>query len=81
MLASLNPAAFWAFAAIAVSMAAGWLAWFILERPKVVAAEQSMERQWRRARGQCLSCGYDLTGNVSGECPECGTAKDDPWAA
>ena len=20
----------------------------------------------------CLSCGYDLTGNVSGRCPECG---------
>ncbi len=22
---------------------------------------------------ECLSCGYDLTGNVSGICPECGT--------
>ena len=22
----------------------------------------------------CPSCGYDLTGNVSGTCPECGTA-------
>jgi hypothetical protein len=22
--------------------------------------------------GFCLSCGYDLTGNVSGTCPECG---------
>lgn len=21
----------------------------------------------------CLACGYDLTGNVSGRCPECGT--------
>lgn len=21
----------------------------------------------------CLSCGYNLTGNVSGRCPECGT--------
>ncbi len=26
----------------------------------------------RRARGQCQKCGYDLTGNVSGRCPECG---------
>ncbi len=26
----------------------------------------------RRARGQCLRCGYDLRGNVSGRCPECG---------
>ncbi|MCG3137381.1 MAG: hypothetical protein HJJLKODD_01225 [Phycisphaerae bacterium] len=23
---------------------------------------------------QCLTCGYDLTGNASGRCPECGTA-------
>jgi len=28
----------------------------------------------RRARfGQCQKCGYDLTGNVSGVCPECGS--------
>ena len=38
-------------------------------------------RSWRRrcriaarARaGRCARCGYDLTGNVSGVCPECGT--------
>ena len=24
--------------------------------------------------GKCPSCGYDLTGNESGECPECGVA-------
>ena len=30
-------------------------------------------RRWRRRRkGSCLKCGYDLTGNVSGLCPECG---------
>jgi hypothetical protein len=23
--------------------------------------------------GTCLSCGYNLTGNISGVCPECGT--------
>ena len=29
--------------------------------------------RWRRSRkGVCLKCGYDLTGNVSGVCPECG---------
>lgn len=37
---------------------------------------------WRRDRRQrgpgcCRRCGYDLTGNVSGTCPECGAA----WAA
>ncbi len=33
---------------------------------------------WLRDRryppGHCRKCGYDLTGNVSGICPECGTA-------
>ena len=27
----------------------------------------------RRREGLCVRCGYDLTGNVSGTCPECGT--------
>ena len=26
--------------------------------------------------GLCQNCGYDLTGNVSGRCPECGTAVE-----
>ncbi len=26
----------------------------------------------RRSPGHCNRCGYDLTGNVSGTCPECG---------
>jgi hypothetical protein len=30
------------------------------------------QQSWRK--GKCLTCGYDLTGNVSGTCPECGTA-------
>ena len=30
-------------------------------------------RGWRRRRrGRCVGCGYNLTGNVSGTCPECG---------
>ena len=34
-------------------------------------------RRWRRRRkGLCLKCGYDLTGNVSGICPECGMAVE-----
>jgi hypothetical protein len=27
----------------------------------------------RMSRGLCAACGYPLTGNVSGVCPECGT--------
>ena len=34
---------------------------------------------WRRDRrhppGHCRKCGYDLTGNVTGVCSECGTTK------
>ena len=34
-------------------------------------------RRWRRhIRGQCDQCGYNLTGNVSGVCPECGARVD-----
>lgn len=29
-------------------------------------------RRWIR-EGLCLKCGYSLTGNLSGVCPECGT--------
>ena len=33
-------------------------------------------RRWRRRqRGECVACGYNLTGNVSGVCPECGTPR------
>lgn len=29
----------------------------------------------RERNGFCTRCGYDLTGNVSGVCPECGTKR------
>jgi hypothetical protein len=32
------------------------------------------DRRWRR--GLCARCGYDLTGNVSGVCPECGAEAE-----
>ena len=32
-----------------------------------------VRRRWGR-EGRCIKCGYDLTGNVSGRCPECGEA-------
>jgi|CXWL01.1.fsa_nt_gi hypothetical protein len=31
-----------------------------------------LERRVRFGRGHCQSCGYNLTDNVSGVCPECG---------
>ena len=37
---------------------------------------------WRRDRrnppGCCARCGYDLTGNVTGKCSECGTKVSEP---
>ena len=40
-----------------------------------------IRRRWRRLRAegrlagkQCVACGYSLSGNTSGVCPECGTA-------
>lgn len=34
----------------------------------------AFRRSRRYPPGHCQSCGYDLTGNVSGRCPECGDA-------
>ena len=33
-----------------------------------------LNRYRRRRKGLCIKCGYNLTGNTSGICPECGTA-------
>lgn len=32
----------------------------------------------RRRPGTCRACGYDLTANISGVCPECGTSIQPP---
>jgi hypothetical protein len=37
-----------------------------------------LRRYRRRRKGWCLMCGYNLTGNVSGTCPECGTKVQQP---
>lgn len=39
-----------------------------------VLTELVLQRNSKKRRsGFCAICGYDLTGNVSGVCPECGT--------
>ena len=40
--------------------------------PTVALIRGPLRRYRRRKRGLCLKCGYNLTGNVSGRCPECG---------
>lgn len=43
----------------------GLLAYWLVMREEV-------HRRQRRVKGLCDGCGYDLSGNVSGVCPECG---------
>ena len=44
------------------TIAAAWL-----------ASRKPMLTRMRQARNKCVNCGYYLTGNTSGVCPECGT--------
>jgi hypothetical protein len=51
-------------------------AWFILSLTVLPPAAWTLQwwRQRRRSRRNlCRRCGYELAGNVSGVCPECGT--------
>jgi hypothetical protein len=40
--------------------------------PTLALTRAAVVRHRRRRNGLCLRCGYDLTGNVSGVCSECG---------
>ena len=46
--------------------------------PTIAFIRGPLRRYRRRRKGLCLKCGYDLTGNVSGICPECGTPANKP---
>ncbi len=50
----------------------------ILTAYPCIAAVREAVRRRRDRHGRCRSCGYDLTGNVSGRCPECGLAQERP---
>lgn len=50
-----------------------WFATGLLTTIGAVPVVRGPARQWwRRWNGWCLECGYDLQGNRSGRCPECG---------
>jgi len=40
--------------------------------PALLMISRRLHRRSRRRAGRCVRCGYDLRGNVSGVCPECG---------
>jgi len=56
--------------------------WFLVWLPAIAFAiypvlafiRGPLQRWQRRRTGRCVNCGYDLTGNISGVCPECGQA-------
>ena len=50
---------------VAITMAANMAIWGIR---RLVSGKVTL---WRE--DLCSACGYDLTGNLSGKCPECGT--------
>lgn len=41
--------------------------------PLLALTRAIVRRNRRRKPNECMNCSYDLTGNVSGTCPECGT--------
>jgi hypothetical protein len=57
------------------NFAIGFPLWFVFVAFAVaptIAFIRGPVRRWRRRRrGLCANCGYDLTGNTSGLCPEC----------
>jgi uncharacterized paraquat-inducible protein A len=51
-----------------IGAAAVMLPLWLLIRPTELQDE-------RRAKGLCVRCGYDIRGNTSGVCPECGSRR------
>ena len=50
-----------------------WMITFVLSLCTLMPLT-GWRRRRREQRGLCVRCGYNLTGNVSGVCPECGAA-------
>ena len=55
-----------------------WYPWLLLSFAALtILFGMPVWRTWlRRSRGLCPACGYNLAGNTSGACPECGTVVD-----
>ena len=50
-----------------------WAPFLVFAPWPTIAFIRGPLRRWRRRRrGLCLDCSYDLTGNLSGVCSECG---------
>lgn len=49
-----------------------WVLWLVT----VILLNRHVKLKLLREQGCCVHCAYDLRGNVSGVCPECGNAVD-----
>jgi len=49
-----------------------WLVLFVFGAYPALALSKHIIRRRSRKRDHCLKCGYNLAGNTSGVCPECG---------
>ncbi len=49
-----------------------WPMVILLMIPPLRRSYVQRRAQRRKARNECIACGYNLTGNVTGMCPECG---------
>lgn len=61
----------------------GWIAYiglggppifWLIAIPNLIVLNRKAKRRLLEIQGLCRHCGYNLTGNVSGVCPECGNA-------
>ena len=50
-----------------------WSLLVVTSIPPGLLLALALARRRRKQRGLCATCGYDLRGNTSGVCPECGT--------
>ncbi|HXE53533.1 MAG TPA: hypothetical protein VN541_10980 [Tepidisphaeraceae bacterium] len=49
--------------------------WFVAATTLVLPTHCFLRKARTGKSGSCTACGYNLTGNVSGICPECGTPQ------
>ena len=66
----------WGSGAISTYTLPCWVLLLLLSVPPTLAYRRRRSDRTRRVTGRCRSCGYDLTGNVSGVCPECGSGRE-----
>ena len=53
-----------------------WFPVLLLAAYPTLVLIKTIRRRLRHKHGHCSKCGYNLTGNVSGTCPECGAGVE-----